>query len=123
MVDLTQKGMKNIVKYSGLKELTPIEQAKLRNIAESEYERIKQSYKNLMDLKIDVRVYGKEKKKYSIHAKIEGPSKIITAEASDWDITKVTRQIITKLKNEVKRQFKEEGKKWQGLKSLIYRFK
>ena len=123
MVDLTQRGLKNIVKYSGLKELTPIEQAKLRNIAEKEYETLKNLYKNLMDLKIDVKVYGKEKKKYSIHAKIEGPSRIITADATDWDITKVTRQVTIKLKNEVKKHFKEEGKKWQGIKSLIYRFK
>lgn len=121
MVDLTQRGIKNIVKYSGLKELNLIDQTKLKNIFENEYEKIHRLYgNNTMDLSVNVKIHDKGKtKKYSIHSRIEGPSKIISAESYDMDITAVSRDIIKKLKNELQKQFKEEGKRWKGIKDII----
>lgn len=110
---------KNEVKYSGLKDLNLLEQTKLKNIFESEFEKIHRLYGNsTMDLAVIVKVYGKEKKKYSIHTRIEGPSKIISAESSDWDINAVSRDSIKKLKNELQKRFKEEGKNWPGLRKI-----
>lgn len=122
MVDLSQRGMKNIIKYSGLNELNLIEQTKLKNVAEKEYETIKRSYHNIMDLAINIKVRNQKKKKYSIHARIEGPSKVFSAESSDWDITNVTRDVLTSLNSELKKSFKEEGKKWRGIGALIRKY-
>lgn len=124
MVDLTQRGMKNIVKYSGLNNLALTDQAKLKNIIESEYETIHRMYgNNVMDLSINIKLHGNEKKKKcSIHAKIEGPSKIITAHDHDWDVSKVSRSVVENLKSELKKQFKEEGKKWRGISAIIRKY-
>lgn len=124
MVDLTQRGIKNIIKYSGLNDLDLMEQTKLKNIAEKEYDILKRMYNNIMDLSINIKVYDKEKrKKYSVHARIEGPSKIFSASDADWDINTVTRSVLIKLRNELQKQFKEEGKRWVGIKALFKKFK
>ncbi|MDD5133410.1 MAG: hypothetical protein PHD81_01165 [Candidatus Nanoarchaeia archaeon] len=125
MVDLTQRGIKNIIRYSGLKDLNLQEQTILKNIAETEYERIHRMLSgNVMDLLLNVKVHEKGgKKKYSVHTKIVGASDVITSEAFGWDIKTVTRDSIIKLGNNIKKQFKEEGRKWpRGMKELIRRF-
>lgn len=122
MVDLAERGIKNIIKYSGLNNLNLIEQTKLKNVAEKEYENIKRSYHNIMDLSINVKVHNQKKKKYSIHARIEGPSKVFSAEAADWDVASVTREVLNSLNSELKKSFKEEGKKWRGIGAIIRKY-
>ncbi|MDD5649962.1 MAG: hypothetical protein PHF86_06005 [Candidatus Nanoarchaeia archaeon] len=112
----------NIIKYTGLKSLNLMDQTKLKNVFEMEYEKIRRMYGNDMDLSITVKTDSEEKKKYSINAKIDGPSKIITAEATDRDITAVSREIVKKLKNELQKKYKEDGKHWKGIKGVIQRF-
>jgi hypothetical protein len=112
----------NIVKYSGLDNLNLIEKIKLKNIAESRYNKIYRSLRGIpMDLSINVKVYEKEKrKKYSIHGKIEAPTKIFSAKAFGWDIKKTTHEVLIKLENEIKKKFKYQKKSWKfGFKNFL----
>ncbi len=64
-----------------------------------------------------VAFYGKkydkagERCKYSFHARLEGPSYLLSAHAFDWDVTIATHKVMKKLESEVKRRFKTEGQK------------
>ena len=61
--------------------------------------------------------YGKkydkagDRVKYSFHARLEGPSYLLSSHAFDWDITIAAHKTMKKLHTEVQRKFKTEGQK------------
>ncbi len=117
----------NIIKYSGLGKLTLLEKIRLKNIAESQYYKINRLFQGKpVDLSLNIKIHEKEKrKKYSIHGKVEAATKIFSAKSADWDIKKTTHEVLKKLENEVKKQFKVETKSWKhGFKNfMVERFK
>ena len=118
--------LKNVVRYVGLKNLTLLEQATLRKLAEKHYDKIYRNFKgNIVDLVLHIKTYDVQgRKKYSLHAKVEAPAKkVFTAKDADWDLRKVTQAVFDKLREELKKEFKENGKGWsKGIKEIVKRF-
>ncbi|MBS3152828.1 hypothetical protein J4230_05460 [Candidatus Woesearchaeota archaeon] len=124
--------MQNIIKYSGLNDLSEEEKGTLKGIVEKEYPKIQRLIKNTCDLIVDVKILKKDsRKRFSISMRLEAPGKIYsvknkdTEKGGDWNITKATHEETNALKFEIKHQLKTDTETWKkgGLKALIKRFK
>src|SRR3989338_6390105 len=115
--------MQNTIKYSGLKNLNPIEQQIINQILEREYPRIQRMIKNESDLHVHIKTVKKDtRKRYIISIRLEAATKMYstktkdTEEAGDWDIKKATHKAIEHLESEIKRSIKPDEGKWKKSK-------
>jgi len=102
----------NIIKYIGLNDLDDIERSKLTKIIESKYEKIHRLINNIANLVVTIKLYNDnhkndEKKKYSIHIRIEAPTVQFSAEDFDWEIGKAINKTVNKIINEIEHRFKK----------------
>jgi len=111
----------NIIKYIGLKELDINEQAIVKDILEEEYEKIHRLIKNITNVNFHIKLYNIEgkAKKYSVHIKIEAPTRIFTANTADWDLAKVTHECINAVKKEIESYLAKSKKEKLELKKFI----
>ena len=54
-----------------------------------------------------------KKVKYSIHARVDAPSLLASAEAADWDLARTLHKVFNKVESELKHKFKIEGSKFR----------
>lgn len=126
--------MQDIIKYKGLKQLTPQEQETLKTIITKKYPEIKRMIKNITDLKVNIKVHDKEgkRKRYQIFMQAIAPTIIFESKRketylkklSDWDLARATHKAVNKLKKEIEHIMKTEKPAWKktGIKRLISRF-
>ena len=124
--------MQNIVKYSGLKNLSDEEQAALKSIVEKEYPRIQRLIKNSSDLIVHIKTRKKNtRKRFMISMRLEAPTKMFTTksrdteEGGDWDLIKATHKALNALSFEIKHALKTDTEPWKrgGIKKLFEKFK
>ena len=115
--------MPNIVKYSGLKQLTLEEQTVLRKIIEEEYPRVQRLVKNITDVTVDVKTHDKggKRKMYLIYLKAVAPRHVFTIRAKEneiqkskqWDIAAAAHKAIDALEQEMKHKLKSSTESWR----------
>ena len=98
----------NIIQYIGLKDLDEQEQAIVKEIIGGNYEKIHRQIKNITNLVVDINVYEKREaaKKYSVHLKVEAPTRIFTAQSVDWDLRRALHALIEKITFEIGHKLK-----------------
>lgn len=118
MVNLTKRGLKNIIIYKGLKNLKREEKDNLKLIVDRNYEKIHRLFKNnITNLVIHTKTYGEGKaRKFSIHLKAEAPTKIFATEVSDRDLKRATRKALDNIINKIKHTFESKDRKSLKLK-------
>jgi len=100
------------IKIEGIELLTEEEKKEANRIIGKAYEKLKWKVKNDFLLDIAVKEYSKsgenfnKRKRYSIHAEISGPIKVIEASAVEWDFNKTLHMVMNKLAAEVEHLFK-----------------
>ena len=102
----------NIIKYIGLKRLDELDRAKLVKVMNSEYEKIHRAPNNITNLVVNVKIYDDSgnkdrRKKYSIHVRVESPTKQFASEDFDWDIAKAAHKSVNNILSEVQHAFKK----------------
>ncbi len=95
------------LKFTGLDCMNEDELDDFSRISERSYSKIERLLPNA-DIILKVKKHEKEGKrsKISIKANINSPEYRLSAQAFDWDISKVTHKIFTKLENELHRATK-----------------
>ncbi|HLC86111.1 MAG TPA: HPF/RaiA family ribosome-associated protein [Candidatus Nanoarchaeia archaeon] len=121
--------MDDIIRYSGINDLSDDEQVMLRSIIEKEFPKLKRYIKNNIDIMVHVKVLKKEsRKRYNINLRIDAPTRVFsehnqdTEKGGDWDLIKSAHKAVKALENEVKHRFKaEDKKKWKfgGIKRFF----
>ena len=123
--------MQNIIKYSGLKNLSDEEQSALKNIIEKEFPKIQRLMKNASDLNVNIKTLKKDKRKrFIISMKLDAPGKIFTVKnkdterGGDWDLIKSTHKELDSLYFEIKHSLKTDTEPWKkgGIKALFRKF-
>ncbi len=125
--------MNDIIKYSGLKDLSSEEQSILKNIIEKEFPKIQRLLKNPADLMVHIKTLKKEtRKRFLISMRLEMPGKILsnrnleTEKGGDWDLKKALHKEMKSLESEVKHHLRTDSETWKkgtGLKALFNKFK
>lgn len=97
------------IDYSGLNELPEQEQEILKELVVEYSEKLDIKLPPTTRVAIDVKLYGKkgERKKYSIHARLNVPDQVLTAEATDWDLERTAHKVMKKVEAELKHTFKD----------------
>lgn len=123
--------MQNIIKYSGLRDLSEEERVALKSIVEKEYPKIQRMIKNVSDLTIDIKTMKKDtRKRYMLSCRLEAPTIKFTVKTKDtekggdWDITKATHKALEALQFEIKHRLRTDTESWRkgGLKLLFRKF-
>ncbi len=100
------------VRFINLRTFDATEVSRIKTIVNPYAEKLQRDIRNC-----SVAFYGKkydlagQRAKYSFHARLEGPSYLLSAHAFDWDVTIAAHKVMKKLENEMKRRFKTEGQK------------
>lgn len=101
----------NSIKYTNLESLTENEQESLKEILEKGFPEIARLIKNDFNLRVHTKVFEKEKvKKYSIHLKLESPTKMFNADVSGWDLRTAVHKAVDKIKNELRKLQKTKNR-------------
>ncbi len=92
--------------YTGLKKLSKLSQARVKEIIEREHTKF--SYKAKGNLRVNIKEYtkGGKRKKYSVHIKAEGPFKITGTEASDWDLRRATHKAVRNIQRAIEHKYR-----------------
>lgn len=97
-----------------------VEYVRMRGLDAVEIELVKEKVgaaypKLLRDIKdakliVDVHTFHKrgERKKFSVHLRVDGPSLRLTAEEADWSLSRALQKVIGNLQQEVRHVFKKE---------------
>jgi len=96
------------IQFTGLNELAPEDQARVKDLSAEYYDKIKRGLKNITSLAIHIKATKKEgnKKKYSVHIKAIAPTAIFAStKAVDWDIARVMHKAFNDIQQEIKHRF------------------
>ena len=96
-----------------LKELTDSEIKDIKTVASTHLKKIRMKTSDDFTVLLHVKKHDdkgdKDKtKKYSIHARLEADRTDLGVKAADWDLKKVTHQVLEKLQNRIKHKFKRD---------------
>ncbi|MBS3144036.1 hypothetical protein J4208_00470 [Candidatus Woesearchaeota archaeon] len=100
------------VRFINLRTFDATEVSKIKTIVNPYVEKLQRDIHNCA-----IAFYGKkydkagDRVKYSFHARLEGPSYLLSAQAFDWDVNIAAHKVMKKLESEMKRRFKTEGQK------------
>ena len=109
------------IEYIDLNVLGDEEKPILDKLSREYYRKISIKFKN-PKLILKFRKYKAtgRRAKYSIHARVDSPNLLASAEAFDWDFARALHKVMKKTINELKHKFKLEGnpyrKKRAGLR-------
>jgi len=102
-----------MLRFIGLKAFTEKETNEIRELSEL------YSQKILRDLpKANIIIHTKKHEtagkvgkavKYSLHARVEAPSILLSSEAADWDLKKVVHETLRKLETEMQHKFRTDA--------------
>ena len=97
------------IQFIGLKSLSAEELTNLQRVTKTELPKIERILKNAKVI-IDIKGYEKDgaRAKFSLHARLECPSLLMTAEADSWEIATAAHKIFDKLVMEMQHKFKTE---------------
>ncbi len=112
--------MQNIIKYSGLNNLSEEEQSIVKTIVEKEYPKIQRVIKNISDLTINIKTMKKmTRKRFMINFKLEAPGIRFNAKTrdtergGDWDLAKACHKALEGLQFEIKHRLKTDMENWK----------
>lgn len=100
------------VRFINLRTFDATEVSRIKTIVNPYLQKLQRDVRNC-----SIAFYGKkydkagDRVKYSFHARLEGPSYLLSAHSFDWDVNVATHKVMKKLESEVKRKFKTEGQK------------
>lgn len=110
----------NVIKYAGLSVLTEEEQELLKEILSKEFEKVSRLLNNYFNILAHTKVYNKEKRrKYSIHLRVDSPTKMYTSEAFGWDFKTVVHKSINRIKKEIESSHKKSDERVPKIERLI----
>ena len=106
------------VQFINLKILEEEEKPTVNKLVDEYFSKIQREIKNA-SLIVQFKKYNKEgrRAKYSIHARVDAPSIICSAEASDWDLARTLHKVFNKVQNEIKHKYKIEGSIYRKARS------
>ena len=109
----------NVIKYAGLSVLTEEEQELLKEILSREFEKISRLVSNDFNIMVHAKTYSKEKRrKYTLHVKLESPTKMYTSEAFGWDFKTVVHKAMNRIKTELEKSHKKSKERVPKIKRL-----
>lgn len=103
------------IQYIGIKELTPVERAKLDKLSSEYYPKIQRILRNMISLVVHVKIYqnaGKGKiespeskrRKFGVHVRAIAPTRIFAStKAHDWDLVTALHKSFREIGNIVKK--------------------
>jgi len=97
------------IDYSGISALTELEKELIKKLILSYGEKLDTKLPPNTRIAINIKLYEKtgERKKYSIHARLNVPDQVLVAEAADWDLEKTTHKVMKKIEAELNHVFKD----------------
>lgn len=122
--------MQNVIRYTGLNNLSDEEKSTLKNIMENHFPKTERMIKNQWDLIVAVKTQKKTgRKRFSISLRLETPATNLvvntkdTERGGDWDLTKAAHKSLNALYFEVKHKFKPDTQQWKkgGIKKFLSR--
>ncbi len=86
-----------------------IEKEKIERVISNHYKRINKKIKNIISLKVHVKVHSKggKRKKWDFRVKLTTTKGNFEAQESDWNLTKALHKVFTNIEKEVKHKLKE----------------
>jgi ribosome-associated translation inhibitor RaiA len=99
------------IKILGLEDFDFLEKDRIKQLVAEYYTKIERTLKgNLLILHLKKHNAEGSRAKISIHARIENPTFVTLARASDWDINKALHSVLKKLETEIEHKFKPKNK-------------
>lgn len=85
-----ERNKEEIIQYVGVSDLNEEERAAVNRVTTEGYEKVKRDLQNLTNLLVHIKTYNKEgdRKKYSVHLRVDAPTKInlASSRSDDWEI-------------------------------------
>ena len=107
----------DIIQYTGLKELEPVQQEIVQIITTENFEKIKRMLKNWIQLRVLIKEYKTEgkpdkQKKYSVHLQANSATDTIDVDnAQDYDLARAMHKAFDDLKERIEHKIHLEGSK------------
>ena len=123
--------MENIIRYTGLKNLSEEEQFTLKSIMKKHFQKVERLIKDRCELVVTVKTQKKtSRKRFAIGLRLEAPGMKFTAKTrdtergGDWDLTKASHKALNAIYFEVKHRLKTDTQQWKkgGIKKLFRDF-
>lgn len=105
--------MVETIRFVGLNELEKTQQKKIKDEATKYYEKFERCLRDITSFTVHIKEYKKEgaKCKYSLHVRLNAPSKTFEAEKADWDLERTLHKTFKALDNEIKHYSHPQNKK------------
>lgn len=104
------------VKTAGFSVLGDNDRESFDKLFNEHFGRIQNKVKNISEMIFHLREYKKDGKreKFSLHTRIALPSKVIEADAHDWDFKKAVEKSFKKMEEEIEHKFHLKGHHGHG---------
>jgi len=96
-----------VIQFIGVHDLETDEQVEVNKLATEYYEKIKRQLKNILGLKVHIKVYEKEgaRKKFSIHLQTRSPTFTFeSSKAADFELAKALHKAFQDLQHQIQHQ-------------------
>jgi len=112
-----------IIHAKGVDLLTEKEKQLTNRLLNEYYVRIQRQIKNLTVFSFDLKEYKKEgkAKKFSVHIRVEAPTRIFEADYADWDLARTIHKVLNKLMNEIEKRLHSSDQHLRVRKSQLKR--
>lgn len=102
-------GAKEIIQFVGVHDLDPAEQATVSRLATQTYEKLQHFAENIQGMTVHIKCYASEgkKKKYSIHVRLNVPSKAVieSCKSHDFDLARALHKSFDDILTQTKHKF------------------
>ena len=91
------------IQYIGLEQLNEEEKSTLNKLSTEYYEKIKRTLKNETTIIVHIKEHKKvgNRKKYSLHIRVQAPTKPFDSEKADWELAKVIHESFKDLERQI----------------------
>lgn len=91
------------IQYIGLEQLNDEEKEILNRLSKEYYEKIRRTLKNETTIIVHVKEHKKtgNRKKYSVHVRVNAPTKPFDSENADWELAKVLHESFKDLERQI----------------------
>jgi len=96
-----------VIQFIGVHDLETAEQIEVNKLATEYYEKLKRQIKNILGLKVHIKIYEQEgsRKKYSIHLQTRSPTFTFeSTKAADFDLNRALHKAFQDLQHQIQHQ-------------------
>lgn len=103
-----------VIQFIGIHDLETEEQVEVNKLATEYYEKIKRQLKNILGLKVHVKLYEKDgsRKKYSIHIQTRAPTFTFeSSKVADFELSRALHKAFQDVQHQIQHQKHSDDQK------------